>query len=82
MDDQLLIQRQAMNSDTGQCTGCTASLLDNMVKGVSEGFTIVQELVGVGYKAAATGQMLELALGYSHNIRDGTATRDSVATTD
>jgi large subunit ribosomal protein L6 len=39
-----------------------------MVKGVSEGFTIVQELVGVGYKASAVGNLLELALGYSHNI--------------
>ena len=39
-----------------------------MVKGVSEGYTIVQELVGVGYKADAKGQILELALGYSHNI--------------
>jgi large subunit ribosomal protein L6 len=39
-----------------------------MVQGVSEGFTIVQELVGVGYKADAKGQVLELSLGYSHNI--------------
>lgn len=48
--------------------GLYRSLLANMVKGVSEGFTIKQELVGVGYKALATGQTLELALGYSHNV--------------
>jgi large subunit ribosomal protein L6 len=48
--------------------GLYRSLLANMVKGVSEGFTIVQELVGVGYKAQATGQLLELTLGYSHYI--------------
>lgn len=48
--------------------GLYRSLVANMVKGVSEGFTIVQELVGVGYKAQATGQMLELTLGYSHYI--------------
>ncbi len=48
--------------------GLYRSLLANMVKGVSEGFTIVQELVGVGYKAQATGQVLELTLGYSHYI--------------
>ena len=48
--------------------GLYRSLVSNMVKGVSEGFTIVQELVGVGYKADAKGQVLELALGYSHNI--------------
>jgi len=48
--------------------GLYRSLIANMVKGVSEGFTIEQELVGVGYKAQATGQKLELSLGYSHNI--------------
>jgi len=48
--------------------GLYRSLLANMVKGVSDGFTIVQELVGVGYKAQANGQLLELTLGYSHYI--------------
>jgi large subunit ribosomal protein L6 len=48
--------------------GLYRSLVFNMVKGVSEGFTSVQELVGVGYKASNNGQNLELALGYSHNI--------------
>jgi len=48
--------------------GLYRSLIFNMVKGVSEGFTTVQELVGVGYKATANGQLLELSLGYSHNI--------------
>lgn len=48
--------------------GLYRSLIFNMVKGVSEGFTTVQELVGVGYKAEATGQLLDLSLGYSHHI--------------
>lgn len=48
--------------------GLYRALLFNMVKGVSEGFTIVQELVGTGYKAQANGQQLDLALGYSHDI--------------
>ncbi len=48
--------------------GLYRSLIANMIQGVSEGFTIIQELIGVGYKATATGQVLELALGYSHNI--------------
>jgi large subunit ribosomal protein L6 len=39
-----------------------------MVTGVSNGFTIKQELVGVGYRAEAKGQNLELTLGFSHNI--------------
>jgi len=48
--------------------GLYRSLLSNMVKGVSEGYVIKQELVGVGYRATNTGQLLELSLGYSHNI--------------
>jgi large subunit ribosomal protein L6 len=48
--------------------GLYRSLLANMVKGVSEGFKITQELIGVGYKAQANGQLLELTLGYSHYI--------------
>lgn len=43
-------------------------LVFNMVKGVSEGFTKQLELHGVGYRAASTGQMLELQLGYSHPV--------------
>lgn len=48
--------------------GLYRSLIDNMVKGVTDGFTKQLELVGVGYKAAATGNILDLSLGYSHNI--------------
>jgi len=48
--------------------GLYRALVSNMVKGVSEGFTIVQEVIGVGFKATAEGQILELALGHSHNI--------------
>lgn len=48
--------------------GLYRSLLSNMVKGVTEGFTRKLELVGVGYKAANQGNVLDLALGYSHNI--------------
>ena len=43
-------------------------LIANMVHGVSEGFKTVQAVVGVGYKAQVQGQILELSLGYSHNI--------------
>lgn len=48
--------------------GLYRALIANMVKGVSEGYKTEQELVGVGYRASNKGQMLELALGYSHNI--------------
>jgi large subunit ribosomal protein L6 len=48
--------------------GLYRSLVSNMVVGVTEGFTKQLELVGVGYKAANTGNILDLSLGYSHNI--------------
>lgn len=48
--------------------GLYRSLVANMVKGVTDGFTKKLELVGVGYKAANQGNLLDLSLGYSHNI--------------
>jgi len=48
--------------------GLYRALINNMVVGVSTGWVIQQELVGVGYKAEAKGQVLELSLGYSHDI--------------
>jgi large subunit ribosomal protein L6 len=48
--------------------GLYRSLVSNMVKGVTEGYKKDMELVGVGYKAANQGNILDLALGYSHNI--------------
>lgn len=48
--------------------GLYRALVGNLVKGVTEGYKKELELVGVGYKAANTGNVLDLALGYSHNI--------------
>ncbi len=48
--------------------GLYRALLNNMIIGVSKGYSIQQELVGVGYKAEAKGQILEMSLGYSHDI--------------
>ena len=48
--------------------GLYRSLINNMVTGVSQGFEIKLELVGVGYRAEANGQLLDLYLGYSHNF--------------
>lgn len=48
--------------------GLYRSLVNNMVVGVSEGYVKELELVGVGYRASNTGQLLELTLGYSHPI--------------
>jgi large subunit ribosomal protein L6 len=48
--------------------GLYRALIQNMVTGVSEGYKKELEVIGVGYRANATGQQLELALGYSHQI--------------
>ncbi len=48
--------------------GLYRSLVNNMVKGVTEGYSKKLELVGVGYKATNQGNLLDLSLGYSHNI--------------
>jgi large subunit ribosomal protein L6 len=48
--------------------GLYRALIANMIEGVSNGFKKEMELVGVGYRATVTGQQLDMALGYSHNI--------------
>jgi len=48
--------------------GLSRALLANLVKGVTEGYSKKLELIGVGFKAANQGNVLDLALGYSHNI--------------
>lgn len=53
---------------TKQLHGTTNSLISNMIKGVSEGFKKELEIKGVGYKATLKGNILELAVGYSHLV--------------
>ena len=48
--------------------GLYRALIANQVKGVTEGYSKKLELIGVGFKAASQGNVLDLALGYSHNI--------------
>jgi large subunit ribosomal protein L6 len=67
-DGQVVLERPSDEKRLKALHGLYRSLIFNMVQGVSEGFKIVQELVGVGYKAQAKGQVLELSVGYSHNI--------------
>lgn len=67
-DGHIILDRPTEQKRHKAMHGLYRSLVANMVQGVSVGFKTVQELVGVGYKATATGQVLELALGYSHNI--------------
>lgn len=67
-DNQVELARLGEEKRHKSLHGLYRSLINNMVTGVSEGFTIQQELVGVGYRAEAKGQILELSLGYSHDI--------------
>jgi large subunit ribosomal protein L6 len=66
--DTLRVERPTEQKKHKALHGLYRSLINNMVIGVSEGYKVVQELVGVGYKASNVGQLLELGLGYSHNI--------------
>ena len=62
------VSRSTEQKDHKAKHGLYRSLINNMVKGVSEGYTIKQELVGVGYRAEVKNGILELALGFSHDI--------------
>jgi len=66
--DELIVSRPDDTRESKFAHGLTRSLLANMVEGVSTGFSKKLQLVGVGYRATASGQILELALGYSHAI--------------
>jgi large subunit ribosomal protein L6 len=64
----ITLERPSDSKDHKAKHGLYRSLLNNMVTGVSTGWTKELELVGVGYRASNQGQVLTLALGYSHNI--------------
>ena len=68
VDGELVLERPTEQKRHKALHGLYRSLIHNMVKGVSEGYTIRQELVGVGYKATHTGQILDLVIGYSHEV--------------
>ncbi len=67
-EKELVINRGDDSKQLRAYHGLYRALVKNMVEGVSNGHTIELELVGVGYKANANGQILELGLGFSHNI--------------
>lgn len=68
-DGIVAIERPTEQKRHKSMHGLYRSLINNMVHGVSEGYKIEMEVVGVGYKAEAKGQILELSLGYSHDIQ-------------
>ena len=67
-ENQILVSRTKDNNESKSKHGLYRSLFANMVVGVNEGYTKELELVGVGYRAKNSGQNLEIALGFSHNI--------------
>ncbi|UNZ00421.1 50S ribosomal protein L6 [Zhouia spongiae] len=67
-EGQLILERLGDSKDVRSKHGLYRALLNNMVEGVSQGFTKELELVGVGYRASNQGQKLDLAVGFSHNI--------------
>jgi len=67
-DGTVTLERPSESKDHRAAHGLYRALINNMVEGVSKGFTKELELVGVGYRASNQGQKLDLALGFSHNI--------------
>mgnify|MGYP001792582495 CR=1 FL=1 len=66
-DGQVTVERPSDNKEHRAMHGLYRTLINNMVIGVSEGYKKELELVGVGYKADARGQVLELNLGFSRS---------------
>ncbi len=67
-DGHLVISRPSDEIEHKALHGLYRAIVSNMVKGVTDGYTKKLELVGVGFKASNQGNILDLALGYSHNI--------------
>jgi large subunit ribosomal protein L6 len=68
VDNTIILQRPSESKNHKSLHGLSRALLANMVVGVSQGYKKELELVGVGYRAEAKGQQLEMSLGYSHEI--------------
>ena len=67
-DDRVLVERKGEEKRHRAAHGLTRTLLNNMVEGVSKGFRKSLEIQGVGYRAAKSGNNLNLTLGYSHPV--------------
>src|SRR6185503_3413770 len=67
-NNQVLVSRDGDDSQAKALHGLSRAILNNMVRGVSEGFVKKLEIHGVGFKAAVQGKIVNLSLGYSHPI--------------
>ncbi len=68
-DDKLWVKPRSTTKRARTMWGTSRSLLQNLVTGVGQGFTVNLEIIGVGYRAAVQGRELVLQLGYSHEIK-------------
>jgi large subunit ribosomal protein L6 len=67
-DGKIIVSRAGEDAQSRALHGTSRALVNNMVKGVSEGFVKKLEIQGVGFKAAVQGKVVNLALGYSHPV--------------
>jgi large subunit ribosomal protein L6 len=67
-DGQIVVSRDGEDAQSKALHGLSRALVNNMVKGVTEGFVKKLEIQGVGFKAAVTGKVVNLSLGYSHPL--------------
>jgi large subunit ribosomal protein L6 len=67
-DGKIIVSRDGEDAEAKALHGLSRALVNNMVKGVSEGFVKKLEIQGVGFKAAVQGKVVNLTLGYSHPI--------------
>lgn len=67
-DNQIVVERPSDDKTHRSLHGLTRTLIDNMITGVTKGFSKSLEISGVGYRAAKAGQKLTLTLGYSHPV--------------
>lgn len=80
-DGEVVVNRDSESKAHKAKHGLYRALINNMIKGVTTGWTKELELVGVGYRASNQGQKLDLALGFSHNIVIDLAPEVKVETT-
>ena len=81
IDDGILkVKSNSQSKQDRAYQGLYRSLISNMIEGVTKGFSKELELVGVGYRASNKGQVLDLSLGFSHNIVMGIPKEVSIET--
>ena len=65
---EVSIKPKVINQDTKRIWGLNRSLINNAIKGINEGYSKTLELTGVGFRAAVKGNLLNLQIGFSHDV--------------